>query len=559
MYDFLHAKSTYCQNDHGFEIFSIDKQELRSLASDLKKNGFCLLLDIAGVDNLADVAQKRFCLIYTFRDYKTNKLLALRIDLEEDESVESLSDIYKSANWAEREAYDQFGIVFLNHPNLKRILNHKEFKGHPLRKDYPIDGYQMLYSSDSLIEEMQAELVRNGYEEDENEDFNTKFIFLNMGPSHPATHGTIRNLVALDGEQIISCVTEIGYLHRGFEKSCENHTYNQIIPYTDRLNYCSVMLNNIAFAKTVEEMLDVDLPDRAIFMRIILGELSRIMDHLVCIAAIFVDIGGLTGYWYLFSARERLYTFFSKLTGARFTNSFARIGGMANDFHDGWEDEINWNLSNIEKAISDALSLIGTNKIFLDRTQNICPITQKDALSFGLTGVNLRSTGIDYDVRKDNPYYYYDSFDFSVPIGSVGDVYERIMLRFFEMKESISIIRQAMQKIPQGKVSVENKRIFLPAKQDVYGNIEGLMNHFKLVFEGVKVPKAMHYSAIEGANGELGFLIASDGSGTPKRVKVRPPCFYALNSYADVVRGVNVADAVLNLGSLNIIAGELDR
>lgn len=556
MLDFL--QSFPCQNDHGFKIFSIPKLKLRDIAQRLQEDGFSLLVDITGMDNLGE-GTKRFCLIYTFRNFSQDKLLALRLDLDEDESVPTLSDVYKSANWAEREAYDQFGITFDAHPNLKRILNHKEFVGHPLRKDYPIDGYQLLHKSDDLIDEMRAELLRNGFTEDTNEDFNTKFIFLNMGPSHPATHGTIRNLVALDGEQIISCVTEIGYLHRGFEKSCENHTYNQIIPYTDRLNYCSVLLNNVAFAKAVEEMLDLVLPDRAIFMRIILGELSRIIDHLVCIAAIFVDMGGLTGYWYLFSAREKLYEFFSRLTGARFTNSFARIGGMANDFYDGWEDDVNANLINIEKAISDALSLIDTNKIFLDRTQNICKISKEDALSFGLTGVNLRSTGIDYDVRKDSPYYYYDSFDFSVPVGSVGDVYERIMLRFFEMQESISIVRQAIKRIPKGDVRVGNKKVFLPQKSDTYENIEGLMNHFKLVFEGVKVPKALHYSAIEGANGELGFLIASNGTGTPKRVKVRPPCFYALNSYAHVVRGANVADAILNLGSLNIIAGELDR
>ncbi len=519
---------------------------------------FEILADIACVDNLHLNKPKRFSLYYIFRRTDAQNL-CIYLELGIEESVQSLESLYKSADWAERECFDQFGVIFENHPNLRRILNHKDFKGHPLRKDYPITGYQVLYESDDLVDEMKNQMQRDGLLNDENEEFKTKYTFLNIGPSHPATHGTIRNFVALDGEKIVSCVTEMGYLHRGFEKSCETHSYAQIIPYTDRLNYCSALLNNIGYAKAIEDILGVTLPDRGIFMRVILGELARIIDHEVCLGAMFVDMGGLTNYWYLYNPREKIYDFLSKLTGARFTNSFARIGGMANDFHTGWEEELLAHLKSVEQGIDDTMVLIEKNRIFLDRVQNICKFSAKEALSYGFSGPNLRASGIAFDLRKDRPYYYYDSFDFDIPIGNEGDIYDRMFVRFFEMRESISIIRQAIKRIPDGKISIEDKDIFLPSKEQVYSNIESLINHFKLIFDGIKLPKGHFYSATEGANGELGFFIFSDGKPNPYRVKLRAPCFYALNAFSTMVRGALIADSILNLGSLNIIAGELDR
>lgn len=549
--------------DFGFEIFSVNALDLIKNLEILKeKLGFKLLLDIAVTDFLSSdlgVKDCRFGVFYILRNYAKNYNIALRVDIKENESLPSVHNLFKSAIWAQREAFDQFGIHFEGHENLKRILNHKDFVGHPLLKDYPITKYQMLHESDSLIDEIELALKNNGYTKKENEDFKTSFTFLNIGPSHPATHGTIRNLVAIDGEEIIACATEIGYLHRGFEKSCENHRYNQIVPYTDRLNYCSVMLNNVGYAKAIEDMLDLSLPDRAIFMRVILGELSRLMDHIVCLGAIFVDSGGLTNYWYLFNTREEIYSFLSRLTGARFTNSFTRIGGMANDFHNGWEAELKGLLKNVQKGVDDALILVGKNKIFLDRVQDICKISKEDALSFGLTGPNLRASGVDFDLRKDSPYYYYESFDFSVPIGTVGDIYDRVMVRFEEITQSISIINQAIKQIPKGDIAVKDKDIFLPPKFDTYSNIEGLINHFKLIYEGLKVPKGIHYSATEAANGELGFFVVSSNEPCPYRLKLRPPSFYAMNSYAYTIKNKMISDAVLHLGSLNIIAGELDR
>lgn len=519
---------------------------------------FELLSDIACVDNLNLNKPKRFSLYYIFSSLKGSNFI-IQVDLDESESIASVSHIYKSANWAERECYDQYGVKFANHPNLRRILNHKDFIGHPLRKDYPIDKYQILTQSDSLVDEMRDQLLSLGLASEENDEFKIKYTFLNIGPSHPATHGTIRNFMALDGEKIAACVTEIGYLHRGFEKSCETHTYAQIIPYTDRLNYCSAMLNNVGYAKAVEDILGVSIPDRAIFMRVILGELARIIDHEVCLGAMFVDMGALTNYWYLYNPREKIYNFLSRLTGARFTNSFARIGGMAHDFYDGWQSELLGYLKEVEKGIDDTLTLVEKNRIFLDRVQNICKISAEDALSYGFTGPNLRASGVDYDLRKDKPYYYYDSFDFNIPVGSCGDIHDRMFVRFYEMKESIAIIRQAIKRIPDGDICIKDKDIMLPPKSEVYGNIEALINHFKLIFDGIKLPVGHYYGASEGGNGELGFFIVSDGGTMPYRLKLRPPCFYALNAFSDMVRGGLIADSILNLGSINIIAGELDR
>ncbi|PPB68642.1 NADH dehydrogenase subunit D [Campylobacter hyointestinalis subsp. hyointestinalis] len=544
-------------NDNSLLSIKIDKEDLLSAVKFIKETlKFEILLDIVGVDNLNLNKTKRFSVYYIFRRLDAKKLC---IWVDTDDSIQSVQSIYKSANWAERECFDQFGVIFNGHPNLKRILNHKEFVGHPLRKDYPIDAYQVLHTSDDLVDEMKLELKRNNLTNEENDEFKTKYTFLNIGPSHPATHGTIRNFVALDGEKIVSCVTEIGYLHRGFEKSCEHHTYAGIIPYTDRLNYCSALLNNVGYAKAVEEILGVEITNRTKFMRVILGELARIIDHEVCLAAMFVDMGGLTNYWYLYNPREKIYNFLSKLTGARFTNSFARIGGMANDFYEGWKDELKAHLIDVEKGLDDTLTLIEKNRIFLDRTQGICKISKADALSYGFSGPNLRASGVAYDLRKDKPYYFYDSFDFSVPVGSYGDIYDRMFVRFFEMKESISIIRQAINLIPNGDINIKDKDIVLPPKDQVYGSIEGLINHFKLVFDGIKLPSGHYYSASEGANGELGFFILSSGETKPYRLKLRPPCFYALNAFSKMVEGSLIADSILNLGSLNIIAGELDR
>jgi len=537
----------------------VDANDIKATILKLKnEENYSILLDITVVDYLQypDVTPSRFAVVYILRDATFKKQTSLKAYVDDNTlEVDTISDLYEAANWAEREAYDQYGVKFKGHPNLKRLLNHHQFFGHPLRKDYPVTKGQICTETEDLMDEMTPLLKSKGYTNEEVNDL----MLLNVGPSHPASHGTIRNFVAMEGETITACVTEIGYLHRGFEKSCETHTYSQIIPYTDRLNYCSAILNNIGYSKAVEEMLGIDITPRAKFIRIIIGELSRIIDHLVCNAANMVDLGGLTNFWYLFAPRDKAYDLLSKLTGARLTNTYTRIGGLEFDLYDGFAEDLDQIIKEVESAIDDSLSLVAHNKIFHDRTQDVGVIEGDFALNAGISGPNLRSTGVPHDLRKDKPYYGYENFDFDIVVGSHGDVYDRMMCRFEEMRESIKIINQAMKELPDGPINVDAPGILLPSKKDVYGNIEGLMNQFKLTFEGIKVPKGEYYSSTEGGNGELGFFIVSDGEGKPYKVKCRPPCFYSLGAYAKIVEGGMLADAVVTMASMNFIAGEFDR
>jgi len=401
-----------------------------------------------------------------------------------------------------------------------------------------------------LDQELEQEFYR---------DLHTDLMFLNLGPSHPAAHGTLRTFVALDGETIKAAVAEIGYLHRGFEKTVEHRTWNQVIPYTDRLNYCSAALNNFAFCKVVERMLGIEITPRAAAIRVIVGEPMRIVDHLVCIGTNLVDMGALTNFWYTFNKRELVYDVLDKLCGARLTNSYGRIGGLYRDFYDGAVPDILHCVKECEDAFNEVEALIKKNRIFIDRTKDVCRFSAEQALSYGFTGPCLRASGVEWDLRKAFPYWGYDQYDFEIPVGTTGDTWDRIMIRFYEARESAKIIRQAIKSLPGGPICVDDKRIALPEKANTYQNIEGLINHFKLIFEGVRVPEGDCYDAIEAANGELGFYVTSDGSGFPYRVRVRPPCFLIFSGFPEMVEGSMISDAVATLGSINIIAGELDR
>jgi NADH dehydrogenase I D subunit len=384
-------------------------------------------------------------------------------------------------------------------------------------------------------------------------------MFVNLGPSHPATHGALRAFCALDGETIVAAVVEQGYLHRGFEKDCEAHTFHQVIPYTDRLNYVSAMMNNVGYCKAVEKMLVLPIPERAVVIRVIICELNRIIDHLVCAGANLVDLGALTNFWYFFNVREKVYDILEKLCGARLTSSYTRIGGLARDLYPEFGDEVLKVLEDVRKSMVDVMGLVAQNRIFLDRTKDVCVISKERAVSYGFTGPTLRACGVEYDLRKAEPYYGYEKYNFEVPVGTTGDVYDRIFVRLYEVEESISIIRQALKKMPGGPVMTDDKRVALPPKTQTYGNIEGLMNHFKIIMHGICPEPGEIYDATEAANGELGFYIVSDGGKNPYRVKCRPPCFMNFAAFGEMIEGYMVADAISNLGSINIIAGELDR
>jgi NADH-quinone oxidoreductase subunit C/D len=430
-------------------------------------------------------------------------------------------------------------------------LTHHQFVGHPLRKDYETDRQQHLTAN--LPIHFDNEPGRRGDELDPN------YVPLNIGPSHPAMHGTLRVMVELAGETIVRANCEIGYLHRCFEKMAETHPYNQVIPYTDRLNYCSAPMNNVGYCKTVEKILGVTIPPKAQAMRVILCELSRIIDHIIAVGTGGVDLGALTSFFHLFTYREKVYNLFEKLCGARLTVAMTRVGGMAQDAPPGWFDEVLEFCKEMREGVDEITKLLIENKIFIQRTRGVLPVSAQDAIEWGYTGPMLRASGVGLDLRKLEPYYGYDQLDFEVPVGETGDIYDRYLVRIEEMRQSIRIIEQVCKNVPAGDYTIRDKGIVLPEKKDVYGNIEGLMNHFMLIIKGLRPPVGQVYDATEAANGELGFYLVSDGSGVPYRLKVRPPCFAIYQSFPHVVKGGMIADAIATVASMNIIAGELDR
>ena len=382
---------------------------------------------------------------------------------------------------------------------------------------------------------------------------------LNVGPSHPATHGCLRFLAAMDGETIVASVEEIGYLHRGFEKMVERGTWQQVVPYTDRLNYCSAIMNNIAYCRAVENMFGVEITERCKVLRVIVNELSRINDHFVCVAAAFQDLGGTTPFMYAFNPREEIMCIWEKLTGARLTNSYSRIGGLARDSYDGFEQDVLAALDSTEKALKDLHACLDRNRIFLDRTVGIGKISAERAISYGWTGPCLRATGVASDLRKDEPYYDYETYDWEVVVGTQGDCNDRLQVRMAEIEESVKIVRQALKRLAPGPIDIVDPRIRVPAHKLAYQDMEGLIGRFKSVYEGIRVPEGEYYCGSECANGELGFTIVSDGSGHPYRIKVRPPCLTQFAAFHELVEGGQLADSMAVLSGLNIIAGELDR
>ena len=437
----------------------------------------------------------------------------------------------------------------------------------------------------------------------------TRSMLLNVGPSHPAMHGVIRLIMELEGETIKGVDVEIGYLHRAFEKMCETVMYTQCFPYTDRLNYVSPLINNVGFALTVEKLLGIDIPERAKYIRVIMSEISRVTDHLTCIGASAMELGAMSVFLYMIKAREYLYELVEEITGARLTISYVRIGGVKADLTPGFTDKCFEKIADVRKVLIEADELLTRNRIFFDRMKGTGTISAEDAVAYGITGPFLRSTGIAYDVRKANPYLIYDRLDFEVPTGTKGDNLDRYFVRMAEMEQSLRIIEQCFQQIPEGPIAgdltgevmpasemvdrakmgqteglrdvqvdldptlqggtrkyhdtinSERRDVVLPAKEETYGNIEGLMNHFKLVMygHGIRPPVGEVYCPVEGANGELGFYIVSDGRDHPWRVRVHPPCFPIMAALPKCLIGDMMADLVPTFGSVNMIAGELDR
>lgn len=381
---------------------------------------------------------------------------------------------------------------------------------------------------------------------------------LNLGPTHPATHGIFQNILKVDGERILSAEQTVGYIHRAFEKLAERRPYNQITPITDRLNYCSSPINNIGWHMTVEKLIGVEMPKRVDYMRVIVMELARIADHLVCNSVIGVDTGALTGFTYMFQQREKIYDLFEEICGARLTTNVGRIGGFDRDFNPEFIQKLRVFLNEFPKKFGEFASLLERNRIFMDRTIGAGPITAQRALEYSFAGPNLRAAGVDYDVRAMNPYCSYQDFDFNIPVGNDGDTYDRFIVRQQEIRESLKIIHQALENLPEGAYHADIPSFYLPPKEEVYRSMEALIYHFKIVMGETPIPKGEVYFSVEGGNGELGYYLVSDGGRTPYRLHFRRPCFIYYQAYPEMIKGALLSDAILTMSSMNVIAGELD-
>jgi NADH dehydrogenase I D subunit len=534
---------------------SVKRQNIKPMLAALKTDpefDFKMLLDVTAVDYLGE-RESRYDVVYHMLSLSNKHRLRLKAAVPAaDPTIDSAIDVWKGADWSEREVFDMFGIRFNGHPDLRRILTHSQFEGHPLRKDFPPGQRTM------CTETIDLPVVERARKYAESMGLSHPQI-LNVGPQHPAMHGTFRLQVAADGEKILDADSEIGYLHRCFEKMSETHMYWQVIPFTDRLNYMSAMMNGVAYAMAVEKMFGVEIPKRAQYIRVILSEFSRIADHLVCIGTNLVDLGALSNFWYSFRPREEIYDLLESCCGGRLTVSYVRIGGLAQDVPADFVPRVRRLLDSIPPYVDDIEKMNRHNKIFKLRAQGITAISAADAIDWGFTGPTLRAAGVPYDVRKWFPNYDYDKFEFDIPVGDRGDVYDRYLVRIEEIRQSLRIIHQAVENLPPGPVQIDDRRISLPPKKGVYSNIEDLMNHFELIQDGILPPIGEAYSYWEAANGELGFYLISDGSKRPYRLRCRGACFYIFQAFNHLVKGAYMSDAVAALGSLNIVAGELEK
>ena len=417
----------------------------------------------------------------------------------------------------------------------------------------------MIASSEDNLPGMKEEKLHEEiYVGRSNDTIDGDISTLNLGPTHPATHGIFQNVLKVDGEKILSSEQTVGYIHRAFEKLAERRPYNQITPITDRLNYCSSPINNIGWHMTVEKLIGAEIPKRVDYMRVIIMELARIADHLVCNSVIGVDTGALTGFTYVFQQREKIYELYEEVCGARLTTNIGRIGGFERDFSPAFHQKLNDFLKEFPKVFNEFDALLSRNRIFMDRTIGAGPISAQRALDYSFAGPNLRAAGVDYDVRVMNPYSSYEDFDFIVPVGTQGDTYDRFQVRQEEIRQSLRIIEQAIKNMPAGDYKADIPEFYLPPKEAVYNNMEALIYHFKIVMGETPIPVGEVYHSVEGGNGELGYYLISDGGRSPYRLQFRRPCFIYYQAYPEMITGQNISDAVLTLSSMNVIAGELD-
>ncbi len=524
-----------------------------------------LLLDITCTDYLP--RSPRFIVYYYLHSMERNDRLMLSVRVPEDApSLASVIEIFRTADWLEREIFDQFGIKFSGHPDLRRILNPDHWTSHPLRRDFPLGGEEVEFTrnlggivpqQDMWTEPAAQKTVKDylGLTGEVKEDT----IIINLGPQHPSTHGVLRVALQLKGENVLKAVPHIGYLHTGIEKTAENLIYQQGVTVTDRLDYLSPLSNNLCYALAVERLLGMEAPQRAQFGRVILAELTRLSSHLVWLGTHAYELGVQSMILYCFREREVLQDIFENLSGVRMMTSFINIGGLRSDLTPEFGRRVREFLANFPAKLDEYEEMLTKNRIWINRTKGIGRIAPETALNLGVTGPILRSTGVKFDIRKACPYSGYEKFEFDVPVGKNGDVYDRYLVRMDEMRQSLRIIRQAMDGMPEGPYRSDDRKVTLPPRDEIYAGMEQLIHHFLLVSRGFPVPEGESYFIVESPRGALGFMVSSDGSPMPRRMRVRAPSFVNLQSLAPMCEGGMVADVIAVIASLDPLMGEVDR